>query len=66
MPMKKSPTQLAVLLAGAIAAPVFASSHMDAPLITFDPAANTIWNFLRPPAQFLAGFLTPKRSLSQH
>ena len=31
----------AVLLAGTLAAPVFASSHMDAPLITLDPAANT-------------------------
>jgi hypothetical protein len=33
--------QLAVLLAGSLAAPAFASSHMDAPLITLDPAANT-------------------------
>jgi hypothetical protein len=29
------------LLAELIAAPAFASSHMDAPLITLDPAANT-------------------------
>jgi len=33
--------QWAVLLAGSLAAPAFASSHMDAPLITLDPAANT-------------------------
>src|SRR5271167_444347 len=39
--MKTTTTKLAVLLAGAIAAPVFASSHMDAPLIVLDPAANT-------------------------
>lgn len=39
--MKKIATKLAVLLAGAIAVPAFASSHMDAPLITLDPAANT-------------------------
>jgi len=32
---------LAVLLAGSLAVPAFASSHMDAPLITLDPAANT-------------------------
>ena len=29
------------LLASAMATPVRASSHMDAPLITFDDAANT-------------------------
>jgi hypothetical protein len=34
-------SQWAVLLAGSLAAPAFASSHMDAPLITLDPAANT-------------------------
>ncbi|MDR3456563.1 MAG: DUF4331 domain-containing protein [Verrucomicrobiae bacterium] len=39
--MKITATKLAVLLAGAIAVPAFASSHMDAPLITLDPAANT-------------------------
>src|SRR5580765_1111300 len=32
---------VAVLLAGMIAQPTFASSHMDAPLIVLDPAANT-------------------------
>ena len=32
---------LAVLLAGSVATPGFASSHMDAPLIVLDPAANT-------------------------
>ena len=32
---------LAMVLAAALAVPVFASSHMDAPLITLDPAANT-------------------------
>jgi hypothetical protein len=32
---------VAVWLAGWMAAPAFASSHMDAPLITLDPAANT-------------------------
>jgi hypothetical protein len=32
---------MAWLLAGAIAMPVFASSHMDAPLIVLDPSANT-------------------------
>jgi hypothetical protein len=30
-----------MFLAGAISLPVFASSHMDAPLIVLDPAANT-------------------------
>jgi Domain of unknown function (DUF4331) len=39
--MKKAKIRLALLLAGAIATPVFASSHMDAPLIVLDPAANT-------------------------
>ena len=39
--MKNITNKLAVLLAGLIAAPAFASSHMDAPLITLDPAANT-------------------------
>ena len=32
---------VAGLLAGMLATPAFASSHMDAPLITLDPAANT-------------------------
>ena len=31
----------AVLLAASLASPAFASSHMDAPLIVLDPAANT-------------------------
>src|SRR5580765_7221346 len=39
--MKIIKTNLAVLLAGTIATQGFASSHMDAPLITLDPAANT-------------------------
>ena len=39
--MKQITTKLAVLLAGAIAVPAFASSHMDAPLVTLDPSANT-------------------------
>ena len=43
MPKKRitKAARVAVLLAGSLAAPVFASSHMDAPLITLDPAANT-------------------------
>jgi Domain of unknown function (DUF4331) len=43
MQKKRTPTAapVAVLLAGSLAAPLFASSHMDAPLITLDPAANT-------------------------
>ncbi len=47
--MKKSAIKLAALLAGAIAVPAFASSHMDAPLITLDPAANTtdVYAFLQ-------------------
>jgi len=55
--MKKSITPfqrgLALLLAGYMAAPavtpVLASSHMDAPLITLDPAANTtdVYAFVR-------------------
>lgn len=32
---------LAMLLAGAVATPASASSHMDAPLIVLDPSANT-------------------------
>ena len=49
--MKKTSIRLALLLAGAIAMPVFASSHMDAPLIVLDPAANTtdVYAFLRQP-----------------
>jgi hypothetical protein len=39
--MKKIATKLAVLVAGVLASPVFATSHMDAPLIILDPAANT-------------------------
>ena len=43
--MKKNITVLhrgvSVVLAGLMAAPAFASSHMDAPLITRDPSANT-------------------------
>ena len=39
--MKATKKILAVLLAQIVAAPGFASSHMDAPLITLDPAANT-------------------------
>jgi len=34
-------TNLALLAAAMVALPAFASSHMDAPLITLDPAANT-------------------------
>src|SRR2546426_1629726 len=32
---------VATVLAALLASPAFASSHMDAPLITLDPAANT-------------------------
>jgi hypothetical protein len=39
--MKKTAIKAAMLLAGAISLPVFASSHMDAPLIVLDPSANT-------------------------
>lgn len=39
--MKNIKTNLALLMAGLTAAQSFASSHMDAPLITLDPAANT-------------------------
>src|ERR1043166_5500084 len=39
--MSKFARALAVLLAGNMATPGFASSHMDAPLIVLDPAANT-------------------------
>jgi hypothetical protein len=39
--MKKLAIKLAVALAGTLAVPAFASSHMDAPLIILDPAANT-------------------------
>ena len=39
--MKKITTNLAMLLAGTICLPAFASSHMDAPLIVLDPSANT-------------------------
>ncbi len=41
--MKTNPTKLmtAVVLATALSSGAFASSHMDAPLITRDPAANT-------------------------
>lgn len=39
--MRKTSIGLAVLMTGVIATPVFASSHMDAPLIVTDPAANT-------------------------
>src|SRR5262250_789433 len=39
--MQKLRIKLSLLLAGIVAAPGFASSHMDAPLITLDPAANT-------------------------
>src|SRR5687768_12843964 len=35
------PTVAALLLAALPATPVLASSHMDAPLITLDPSANT-------------------------
>ena len=34
-------TGIAVLLTGSLASTAMASSHMDAPLITLDPAANT-------------------------
>src|SRR3977135_46607 len=37
----KGAANMAVLLAGMIAPPIFASSHMDAPLIVLDPSANT-------------------------
>jgi hypothetical protein len=39
--MKQLKRHMAALLAGIAVAPAFASSHMDAPLITLDPAANT-------------------------
>src|ERR1051326_2366562 len=39
--MKKLKRNLAALLTGIVAVPAFASSHMDAPLIVLDPAANT-------------------------
>src|SRR3974390_1585563 len=39
--MKNITTKATALLAGFLAGPVLASSHMDAPLITLDPAANT-------------------------
>jgi hypothetical protein len=39
--IKKFNAPVAALMAGLTAAPGFASSHMDAPLITLDPAANT-------------------------
>src|SRR6187399_1277477 len=43
--MKKNITILhrgvSVVMAALMAAPAFASSHMDAPLITRDPSANT-------------------------
>jgi len=39
--MSKFARALAVLLAANMATPGFASSHMDAPLIVLDPAANT-------------------------
>ena len=47
----KITTKLAMLLAAAISAPVFASSHMDAPLIVLDPAANTtdVYAFVQQP-----------------
>src|SRR5213082_4000222 len=32
---------VAAVLAALLASPAFASSHMDAPLITLDPSANT-------------------------
>jgi hypothetical protein len=40
---------IAVLLAAYLATPALASSHMDAPLITLDPAANTtdVYAFVR-------------------
>src|SRR3974377_988020 len=39
--MKQLKNTLAVAVATILANPAFASSHMDAPLITLDPAANT-------------------------
>ena len=39
--MKQIKNTLAVAVATILANPAFASSHMDAPLITLDPAANT-------------------------
>jgi len=39
--MKQITNTLALALATVLANPAFASSHMDAPLITLDPAANT-------------------------
>ena len=39
--MKRLNAKLGGLLAGSVAATALASSHMDAPLITLDPAANT-------------------------
>src|ERR1043166_6183943 len=39
--MKKLSARIGGLLAGSVAATALASSHMDAPLITLDPAANT-------------------------
>jgi hypothetical protein len=39
--IKKTAIRLALMMAGAVVTPVFASSHMDAPLIVLDPAANT-------------------------
>ncbi len=39
--MNKFARSLAVMLAGGITLPGFASSHMDAPLIVLDPSANT-------------------------
>lgn len=47
--LKKTSIRLALLLAGSLATPVFASSHMDAPLIVMDPAANTtdVYAFLQ-------------------
>ncbi|HEY6328076.1 MAG TPA: DUF4331 domain-containing protein [Blastocatellia bacterium] len=38
---KISRAVVALVLAAGLAGPLFASSHMDAPLITLDPAANT-------------------------
>src|SRR6516165_2044248 len=39
--MKQIKNTLAVAVATILANPAFASSHMDAPLITLDPSANT-------------------------
>src|SRR5881628_2669695 len=39
--MKKAQPAVAAVLIAYLATPAFASSHMDAPLITLDPAANT-------------------------